>query len=230
VRHYAPTALRASNRWPESQRELTFAPDTREPEKTRRQDSVSLLILGIAVFLGVHTLASFRETRASLIERYGLSGYKTVYSLVAAVGLGLIIFGFGSYRAAGLIPVWTPPPWTRHLAMPLVWFAFVALASGRAPPSRIRGWLRHPTLVAVKGWALAHLLVNGDLGGMILFGSFLAWAVYDRIAVKKRGDMGAKRLGSFTRGDAIAVGAGTAVYALVLLLHPWLFGVSVLTG
>jgi len=189
---------------------------------------VPVLILGIAIFLGVHSLASFREMRAGLIERYGLSRYKIIYSLIAAVGFGLIIFGFASYRAAGMIQVWTPPPWARHVAMPLVWFAFVALASRRAPPSRIRGWLRHPTLVAVKSWALAHLLVNGDLGGMILFGSFLAWAVYDRIAVKKRGEMGAACLASFTRGDAIALGAGTAVYALVLFLHPWLFGVSVL--
>ncbi|HMK89010.1 MAG TPA: NnrU family protein [Methylocystis sp.] len=90
--------------------------------------------------------------------------------------------------------------------------------------------LRHPTLVAVKSWALAHLLANGDLGGMILFGSFLAWGVYDRIAVKSRGDLGAERLASFTRGDAIALGAGTALYALILFLHPWLFGVCVLCG
>jgi uncharacterized membrane protein len=199
-----------------------------EPLTPGRPNAVLILIIGIAIFLGVHSLASFRETRARLIERYGLRRYKGVYSLVAAIGLGLIIFGFASYRAGGMIQVWTPPSWARHLAMPLVWFAFVALASRRAPQSRIKGWLRHPTLVAVKSWALAHLLVNGDLGGMSLFGSFLAWAVYDRIAVKKRGDMGAARLPSFTRGDAIALGAGTAIYATVLLLHPWLFGVSVL--
>ncbi|HXY57850.1 MAG TPA: NnrU family protein [Methylocystis sp.] len=191
---------------------------------------MTLLIFGIAIFLGVHTFASFRELRASLIARFGLGPYKAVYSLVAALGLALIIFGFASYRAAGMIPVWTPPHWTRHVAMLLVWLAFVALASGRAPPSRIRGWLRHPMLVAVKTWALAHLLVNGDLGGMLLFGSFLAWAVYDRIAVKKRADMGAERLDSFTRGDAIAIGAGTAIYVVVLLLHPWLFGVAALQG
>lgn len=185
------------------------------------------LILGISVFLGVHTFASFRETRAALIERHGLQRYKIAYSLIAAVGLVLIIWGFARYRAEGLIQIWTPPSWTRHLAMPLVWFAFVALASRRAPASRIRGWLRHPTLVAVKSWALAHLLVNGDLGGMILFGSFLGWAVYDRIAVKRRGDEGAPRLSQFTRGDAIALAAGTAIFAIVLMLHPWLFGVAV---
>jgi uncharacterized membrane protein len=88
--------------------------------------------------------------------------------------------------------------------------------------------LRHPTLVAIKAWALAHILVNGDLGGMILFGSFLAFGVYDRIAVKRRGDAGAPRLAAFTRGDAIAIGAGAALFALVLVLHPWLFGVAVL--
>jgi uncharacterized membrane protein len=116
----------------------------------------------------------------------------------------------------------------RHLAMPLVLFAFIALASRRAPPGRIRGMLRHPMLVAVKAWALAHLLVNGDLGSMILFGSFLAFAVYDRIAVKKRGDAGVSGTDSFTKGDAIAVGAGAAAFAVVLLLHPYLFGVAVI--
>jgi len=191
---------------------------------------MTILIIGIVIFLGVHTFASFRETRTRLIERFGFQNYRAVYSTVAAVGLGLIVYGFHLYRADGLIPLWTPPHWTRHLAMPLVWIAFIALASRRAPPSRIRGWLRHPTLVAVKSWAAAHLLVNGDLGGMILFGSFLAWAVFDRIAVKRRGDLGASGLAAFTRGDAIAVGVGTILYVIVLVLHPWLFGVPVLQG
>ncbi|MGD9541079.1 NnrU family protein [Methylocystis sp.] len=184
-----------------------------------------ILILGIVVFLGVHTLTAFRETRSGLIERYGIRTYKGAYSLVAAIGLALIIYGFIRYRAEGLIQIWTPPLWTHYFAPPLVWFAFIAFAARRAPPGRIRGALRHPMLVAIKSWALAHLLVNGDLGGMILFGSFLAWAVFDRIAVKKRGDGGAPRISEFTRGDAIAAGAGTAVFALVLYLHPWLFGV-----
>lgn len=187
-----------------------------------------ILILGIAIFLGVHIFATFREARATAIERFGVQRYKGAYALIAATGLALIIYGFIRYRAEGMIQLWTPPHGMRHLAMPLVWFAFVALASRRAPSSRIRGWLRHPMLVAVKAWALAHLLVNGDLGGMILFGSLLAFAVYDRIAVKKRGDEGAPRLDHFTKGDAIAVGAGTLVFAIVLMLHPYLFGVSVL--
>jgi uncharacterized membrane protein len=187
-----------------------------------------ILLSGIALFIGVHVFSTLRGPRARVIEAYGLKAYKGAYSLFAAAGLGLIIWGFSRYRAEGIIQLWNPPSWTRHLAMPLVWVAFVALASRRAPPSRIRGWLRHPTLVALKSWATAHLLVNGDLGGMLLFGSFLGFAVYDRIAVKRRGDLGAARLEAFTKGDAIALGVGTALYALILVLHPYLFGVAVL--
>ena len=147
---------------------------------------------------------------------------------MAATGLGMIVWGFSLYRDHGLIQLWEPPHWMRHVAMPLVLLAFIAIASRRAPPGRIRGWLRHPTLVAIKAWALAHLLVNGDLGGMILFGAFLAFGVYDRIAVKRRGDEGAARVSTFSRGDAIAIGAGLALFTLVLVLHPLLFGVAVI--
>jgi len=165
-----------------------------------------VLILGIVVFLGVHSLTTFREVRTGLIERFGLGPFKRVYSLVALAGFALTVSGFSRYRAEGLILIWTPPVWTRHLAIALMWFAFVALACINPAPARIRGWLRHPTLIAVKVWALAHLLANGDAGGMLSFGSF---RVFDRIAVKKRGDIGAPRIASFTRADAIALGAGT---------------------
>lgn len=189
-----------------------------------------VLMIGIVVFLGVHSLTTFRETRTGLIERFGLGPFKSVYSLVALVGFALIVWGFSRYRAEGLIIVWTPPAWTRHLAMALMWFAFVALACSNPAPGMIRGWLHHPMLAAVKVWALAHLLANGDAGGMLLFGSFLAWAVFDRIAVKKRGDFGASRLASFTRADVIALGAGTLAYVAMIFLHPVLFGVAVISG
>jgi uncharacterized membrane protein len=189
-----------------------------------------VLILGIAVFLGIHTLTTLRDTRERIVGRLGISQFKMLYSIGAAVGLALIIWGFSIYRAEGLIQLWTPPTWMRHLTMPLVWLAFIALASRRSPPGRIRGWLRHPMLVAVKFWALGHLLANGDLGGLILFGSFLGWAVYDRIAVKRRGDAGAPRLDAFTRGDAIALGAGTLAYGVMFALHPWLIGAPILRG
>jgi uncharacterized membrane protein len=187
-----------------------------------------ILVLGIVVFLGVHSLTAFRETRTGLIERFGAGPFKGIYSLAALAGFALIVWGFSRYRAEGLIIMWTPPTWTRHLTIALMWFAFVALACINPAPGRIRGWLRHPVLVAVKVWALAHLLANGDAGGMLLFGSFLAWAVFDRIAVKKRGDMGARRIASFTRADAIALGAGTLAYLAVMVLHPVLFGVAVI--
>ena len=186
-----------------------------------------ILILGIVVFLGAHTLVSLRETRSGLVARLGLSGYKGLFSVVAAIGFVLIVWGFARYRAEGLIPVWSPPSWTRHLTMLLMWFAFISLAAMNKAPGRIRGWLRHPMLVAIKIWALAHLLVNGDLGGMILFGTFLAWAVYDRIAVKRRGDTGAERVAAFTRADAIVVISGTIGYVAMIVLHPYLIGVPV---
>ncbi|WP_026607410.1 NnrU family protein [Methylocapsa acidiphila] len=187
-----------------------------------------VLAIGIVVFLGGHIFTTFRETRDRLIARYGEATYKAAYSVVSLIGFVLIVWGFARYRAEGLIPLWSPPIWARHLTITLMWFAFVALACVNPAPSRIRGWLRHPTLVAVKIWALAHFLANGDAGGLLLFGSFLAWAVYDRIAVKRRGDMGAPRIAAFTRGDAIALGAGTIAYAAMILLHPYLIGVPVI--
>lgn len=186
-----------------------------------------VLVLGIIIFLGGHTLATFRETRADLIGRFGAGPYKIAYSLISIIGLALIVWGFSRYRAEGLIQLWTPPAWTRHVTMTLMWFAFVALACMNPAPGKIRGWLRHPMLVAIKIWALAHLLANGDLGGMLLFGSFLAWAVFDRIAVKKRRDFGAPRVASFTRADAIALIVGTAAYVAMIFLHPALIGVRV---
>jgi uncharacterized membrane protein len=190
-----------------------------------------ILLMGIVVFLGVHSLTTFRETRESLIKRFGQGPFKGLYSLIAVAGFVLIVWGFSRYRAEGLITVWTPPTWTRHLTMGLMWFAFVALACMNPAPGRIiRGWLRHPMLVAIKIWALAHLLANGDAGGMLLFGSFLAWAVFDRIAVKNRGDMGARPIASFTRADAMALGVGTLAYVAMIFLHPILIGVPVFGG
>jgi len=187
-----------------------------------------VLIAGIVVFLGAHSFTSWRAARATLIARTGIGPYKGLHALVSLIGLVLIVWGFSRYRADGLIPVWTPPLWTRHLTILLMWFAFVSLASMNPAPGRIRGWLRHPMLVAIKIWALAHLLANGDAGGMLLFGAFLAWAVFDRIAVKRRGDIGAPRAASFTRADAIALAVGTVAYVAMILLHPVLIGVAVI--
>jgi uncharacterized membrane protein len=186
------------------------------------------LIVGIVLFLGTHSLTTLRETRAGLITRVGPGPFKGIYSLAALAGFVLICVGFSRYRAEGWVQLWTPPPGARHVTILLMWFAFVALAASGRKPGRIRGWLRHPMLVSVKIWALAHLLANGDLGGLVLFGSFLAWAVYDRIAVKRRGDIGAPRVPAFTRADAVALGGGTVAYLAMIFLHPVLIGVPVI--
>jgi uncharacterized membrane protein len=184
---------------------------------------MALMISGLVLFLGAHTLTTLRDSRAVLRGRLGEGPYKGLYSLVSALGLILIVWGFGLYRAAGYSPVWDPPGWLHPIALMLLWISFVALAAAYSPPGKIKGVLRHPMLVGVKAWALAHLLVNGDLGSLILFGAFLAWAVYDRIAVKRRGDAGAPPSG-FASGDAIALAVGSTAYVAMFWLHPWLIG------
>ena len=187
---------------------------------------MSLLVLGLALFLGIHLFTTLREARASVIGRLGEAGYKGLYSLVAATGLILIIIGFGKYRSAGYIKVWDPPYSLLHpIALVLLWLAFVALTATYAPASRIKSLLRHPMLVAIKVWALSHLLVNGDLGSMVLFGSLLVWAVYDRIAVKRRGDTGAPPVG-WSINDLVVVALGTAAYFAMIWLHDSLIGVT----
>jgi len=197
---------------------------------------MTLLLLGLIFFLGIHTLTTLREPRAALTGRLGEGPYKGLYSLVSAVGLVLIVWGFARYRDTAYLQIWAPPAWLHPVALVLMWFAFVALAAAYSPAGWIKGVLRHPMLVSIKSWALAHLLANGDLGALILFGAFLAWAVYDRIAVKRRGDdalpatagnaIGAPRSG-FTAGDGIALIVGSVVYAAMFWLHPILIGVPI---
>lgn len=188
---------------------------------------MSLLVLGLVLFLGIHMLTTLREPRAALIGRLGEGPYKGLYSLVAAIGLVMIVWGFGRYRSDGYVQIWNPPFAIFHpIALVLLWFALVALAATYAPPGRIKSILRHPMLVAVKAWALAHLLVNGDLGSLLLFGSLLVWAVYDRIAVKRRGDQGAAGVESFGRNDVIVIVIGTIGYVAILWLHDSIIGVA----
>jgi uncharacterized membrane protein len=188
---------------------------------------MSVLVIGLIVFLGVHLFTTLRGPRAALIGRIGEGAYKGLYSLVAAVGLVLIVWGFGRYRSGGWVQIWYPPAALRPLTYLLMWIAFIALAATYCPLGKIKSTLRHPMLVAVKAWALAHLLANGDLGAFVLFGAFLAWAVYDRIAVKRRGDMGPPAT-SVTAGDGIAIAVGTLAYVAMYWLHPWLIGVPIM--
>jgi len=187
-----------------------------------------ILVLGLAVFIGVHLVTTQRELRARLVGRLGEGGYKGLYSLAAAIGLALIVYGFALYRATGWIDVWYPPHWTRHVSALLMLFAAVSLVAAYIR-GNIKRTLKHPMLVAVKLWALAHLVSNGDLGSILLFGGLLAWAVVDRISLKRRGDPDGPPIP--TRGlanDAAAVVVGLALYAgLAFWFHPHIIGVPV---
>jgi len=191
-----------------------------------------LLILGLVIFIAGHAFTMVRDLRAQAVARLGEGPYKGLYSLVSLLGLVLIVWGYGSYRAGGYIPVWEPPVWTRHLALPLVWIAFVVLPAAYLP-GRIRRAAKHPMLASVKIWALAHLLANGDLGSIVLFGTLLAWAVVARISAKHRdealphGAPLAEPAG--WRNDILALAIGTVLYVVFLYwLHPLLIGVQAL--
>jgi uncharacterized membrane protein len=189
---------------------------------------LSLLILGLIVFIGAHVFVTRRDMRAATIKHLGEGPYKLQFSVVSLIGLVLIGWGFSMYRATGWVDVWHPPVWTRHLAVALVWPAFIFVAAAYSP-GRIKTTLKHPMLVGVKLWALAHLIANGDLGSIVLFGSILGWAVFDRISLKRRNDPGGPSIPvGGVRNDIIAVVVGTLVYvALGLWFHPWVIGVPV---
>jgi len=182
---------------------------------------LALLIIGLIAFIGVHVLVSLRQSRSALIGRIGEGPYRGIFSLVSVIGLGLIIYGFGRYRADGLIPVWSPPTFLRPIAEVLMWPAFVLVVAAYIPGT-IKAVLKHPMLAGIKLWAFAHLLANGDLGGIILFGSILAWAVYDRITLKRRVDPGGPPIPvGGLRNDLLAVVVGTLIYLAVgFVFHP----------
>jgi uncharacterized membrane protein len=189
---------------------------------------VGILILGLVVFIGTHLFVACRSQRAAVIARIGEWPYKGLFSLVSLVGLILIGYGFGQYRATSWIDVWHPPHWTHYITQLLMWFASIMVVA-----AYIRGdiWrtLKHPMLVGIKTWAVAHLISNGDLGSIVLFGSFLAWAVFDRITLKHRSDPGAPAIpAGGRRNDLIAVAVGTVLYLLLgLVFHPLVVGIPV---
>ena len=188
-----------------------------------------LMLIGLILFLGSHSLGIFPDVRRRLIEARGMGTFKMGYRIVALIGFMLICCGFGVYRAEGWVQLWTPPKGMRHLTLLLMLFAFVALAASGPKMGYIKMRLKHPMLVGVKTWALAHLLANGDLGGLILFVSLLAWAVVDRISYRWRpDDVVVDAPAPNVRVDVLAVVAGSIAYVAMLFLHPYLIGVAVL--
>jgi uncharacterized membrane protein len=185
-------------------------------------------ILGLVIFLGAHVFVTMRDRRAALVARLGEWPYRGLFSIVAIVGILLIAYGFAAYRAAGMITIWDPPAWTRHIVVALMWPASIMVVAAYIP-GNIKRVLKHPMLAGVKTWAFAHLCANGDLGGIILFGSVLAWAVYDRITLKRRADSGAPPIPvGGAKNDIIAVVVGTVLYlALCFVFHPIVIGVPV---
>ena len=187
-----------------------------------------VMMLGLVLFLGVHTLTTQREVRARVIASAGEGGYKIGYSLVSAAGLALIVCGFAHYRATGWIDVWVPPVAFKHIALALMLPAVILVVASYIR-GRIYTTLKHPMLAGVKLWAAAHLIANGDLGSIILFGSFLGWAVFDRISLKRRGDAGAPPIPvGGPVNDLIAIAVGIIAYlALAFAFHPVVIGVPV---
>jgi uncharacterized membrane protein len=187
-----------------------------------------VMILGLVLFLGVHTLTTQREMRARVIAASGEGGYKIGYTLVSLLGFVLIVWGFAHYRATGMWEIWTPPTALKHLAVALMLPAVILVVASYIR-GRIYTRLKHPMLAGIKLWAAAHLLANGDLGSIILFGSFLGWAVFDRISLKHRADSGAPPIPVGGPGnDLIAVAVGIVAYlALGFAFHPVVIGVPV---
>ena len=186
---------------------------------------LALEILGLVLFLGAHVFVTMRDRRAALIGKIGEWPYRGLFALVSIVGIVLLGYGFAAYRAEGLITIWHPPAWTRHIVVTLMWPASIMVVAAYIP-GNIKRTLKHPMLAGIKTWAFAHLCANGDLGGIILFGAVLAWAVYDRITLKRRSDPGAPPIPvGGTRNDIIAIVVGTIVYlALGLVFHPIVIG------
>jgi uncharacterized membrane protein len=192
-----------------------------------RAMGLGVLILGLAIFIANHVFVTFRDARANAIARLGIGGYRALFSVVSIVGLVLIIYGYGQYRAQDWILMWTPPAFMRHITIGLMLIAVILLIAYFVP-SHIKAKAKHPMLAAVKTWAFAHLLSNGDLGSILLFGSFLGWGVYARIAAKRRGDLGATTAPSGWGNDAIVVVLGIVIFlALGYVFHPVVIGVPV---
>jgi len=187
-----------------------------------------LLVLGLVLFLGTHLFVTRRDARSRLITRIGEGPYKGLFALVSAIGIGLIVWGFGRYRAQEWVDVWSPPAWTRHITITLMLFSIILFVASYIR-GRIYTAVKHPMLAGTKLWAVGHLIANGDLGSIVLFGSFFAWAAADRVSLKFRTDPGAPPILVGTwRSDLLAILIGVLAFlALAFVFHPLVIGVPV---
>lgn len=188
-----------------------------------------LLIIGLVIFLGLHSLRIFAEpSRSRLIERFGEGGFKGIYSVVSIIGFILIWYGYSQARLAPSM-VWNPPMATRHVATVLTLLSFIVLFAAYVPRNRIKRAIGHPMVIAVKIWAFAHLLANGMLADIVLFGSFLIWAALDFRAARGRdkaaGYVRPAEVSSMA--DIVTVVGGMVAWTVFAIwLHGWLIGVK----
>lgn len=190
------------------------------------------LILGLLLFLGMHSARIVADDgRSRWIARRGPMAWKALYTVVSLVGFGLIVWGYGQARLAPQV-LWASPLWTRHLAGLLMLGALVLLVAAYVPRNSLKARLRHPMVLSVKVWALAHLLANNTQADLLLFGGFLVWAVLDFRSARRRDRAGAQR---YPAGNAVAtiltLLLGSALWALLAFWgHQQLFGVRPFGG
>lgn len=186
------------------------------------------LIIGLILFLGIHSTRIFADSaRSRMIEGMGANSWKGLYTVVSIIGLGLIIWGFGQARSAPVF-LWAPPAFMKHIGSVLLLVAFVFLAAAYVPGNSIKAKLGHPMILGVKTWAIAHLLMSGKLASLVLFGSFLVWAVLCFRSCKVR-----DRLNGFSRPKGsmamtlVTVGVGVGIWILFALwAHRVLIGIK----
>jgi uncharacterized membrane protein len=185
-----------------------------------------ILIAGLVIFLGVHSVAIVSpDLRTRALQSLGEGPWKGLYALISLAGFVLIVYGFGLARQTPVV-LYTPPSFLRHVTFLLMLPVFPLLLAAYLP-GRIKTTVKHPMLAAVKFWALAHLLINGTLADVLLFGGFLAWAVIDRISIKRRPPQALRTLPRGRFNDALAVVLGLALYVIFIgWAHVRLFGVS----
>lgn len=189
---------------------------------------MTLLIAGLILFLGAHSMRIFAEDlRENLIARIGEIKWKGLITLISIAGFALIIIGYGNARMTP-VELWQPPLWGRHLALLLNLLAFILLVAAYIPRNSIKAKIGHPMVAGVKIWALAHLLANGTLADLLLFGSFLLWAVLDfRISRKRDRAHSVVRAPGAMANNVLTVVVGVALWAAFLLwLHARLIGVQ----
>jgi uncharacterized membrane protein len=189
---------------------------------------MTLLLAGLVLFLGAHSVRIVADPwRTSMIARIGHNPWRGLYSLVSLAGLALIVWGYGKARLDPVV-VWSPPMWTHYATWVLVLPAFVLIAAGNMPGTRIRAKLGHPMVLGTKLWAFAHLLSNGTLADIVLFGAFLAWAIVDYSSARRRDrEAGTAYPPGTPARDATAIAIGTvAWFAFGFWLHGPLIGVG----